>query len=361
MGFTKEKRIDFSVVIPTYNRASYLRLAILSVLRQKGVHIEIIVSDDGSHDDTEHIVKSFKDKRIRYIKNKKRLGTALNFRQCFLRSNGRYIFTLGDDDFLLNESTLKDILKTMKLNALGMMKIGAFGYKDSPLIPYQMHSLGNKKIIIKPKHTTHILEKTINFGLGYFSGMTFDNAHLNRHLFRLDHACHADHMCPIERPAAYDLIQRYGIGYLPQHFVVGHLSLELIPRYFDLGKSGWFFMEKPIELTKKFISLEEYKMFKKAYLRSQLVLLPNIKLYTSYKNYKSVLAKMIYMDKTLLNDIRFIFFALMGLLPNLMIRGIRVFKIYSSQSTIRNEKIKWGYEKKVRTLLNDRRMRAVFL
>ena len=56
-----------SVIIPTYNRAEFLRIAILSALNQTFKDIEIIVADDKSTDHTQDVVKSFKDKRIRYI------------------------------------------------------------------------------------------------------------------------------------------------------------------------------------------------------------------------------------------------------------------------------------------------------
>ncbi len=60
-----------SVIIPTYNRANLVSRAIKSVLNQTYQDFEIIVVDDCSEDNTEEIVKSFNDSRIRYIKHKK--------------------------------------------------------------------------------------------------------------------------------------------------------------------------------------------------------------------------------------------------------------------------------------------------
>ncbi|MGH7908453.1 MAG: glycosyltransferase family 2 protein [Thermodesulfobacteriota bacterium] len=62
---------ELTVSIPAYNTGKYIGEAIESVLRQEGVDFELIVVDDGSEDDTAEVVQSFKDPRIRLIKNKK--------------------------------------------------------------------------------------------------------------------------------------------------------------------------------------------------------------------------------------------------------------------------------------------------
>ncbi|MFC2040591.1 glycosyltransferase family 2 protein, partial [Chloroflexota bacterium] len=56
-----------SVVLPTYNRANTLGRAIQSVLKQTHENLELIVVDDGSTDNTEEVVRSFNDWRMRYI------------------------------------------------------------------------------------------------------------------------------------------------------------------------------------------------------------------------------------------------------------------------------------------------------
>lgn len=56
----------FSVVIPTYNRASKLKKTLDSVVDQSFADFEVLVMDDGSTDDTREVVESFRDPRIRY-------------------------------------------------------------------------------------------------------------------------------------------------------------------------------------------------------------------------------------------------------------------------------------------------------
>ena len=58
-----------SVYVPTYNRCKILRdRAIPTVLSQTHKNFELVICDDGSTDDTEAVVKSFNDPRIKYIK-----------------------------------------------------------------------------------------------------------------------------------------------------------------------------------------------------------------------------------------------------------------------------------------------------
>jgi glycosyltransferase involved in cell wall biosynthesis len=56
----------FSVVIPTFNRANKLKKTLESVLVQTFTDFEVLVMDDGSSDDTQAVVESFQDARIRY-------------------------------------------------------------------------------------------------------------------------------------------------------------------------------------------------------------------------------------------------------------------------------------------------------
>jgi glycosyltransferase involved in cell wall biosynthesis len=56
-----------SVIIPTYNRAYFLKEAIESVLKQTYPHFELLIIDDGSEDETATVVSRYQDKRIRYL------------------------------------------------------------------------------------------------------------------------------------------------------------------------------------------------------------------------------------------------------------------------------------------------------
>ena len=89
----------FSVVIPTYNRATYLARTIESILAQSYAHFEIIVVDDGSTDHTAEVVDTFGEPRIRYYcKENGERAAARNFGTA--RANGDYVTFLDSDDLL---------------------------------------------------------------------------------------------------------------------------------------------------------------------------------------------------------------------------------------------------------------------
>jgi len=61
-----------SVVIPLYNKEAFIRRAIESVLHQSHEDLEIIVVDDGSTDNSAHVVKDIQDPRLRLITQENR-------------------------------------------------------------------------------------------------------------------------------------------------------------------------------------------------------------------------------------------------------------------------------------------------
>jgi glycosyltransferase involved in cell wall biosynthesis len=87
-----------SVIIPTYNRLSYLKEAIASVVQQTYSNIEIIVSDDCSPENPQSLIDSFQDPRIRLRRNSTNLGIGQNATHALKEAQGELIASLNDDD-----------------------------------------------------------------------------------------------------------------------------------------------------------------------------------------------------------------------------------------------------------------------
>lgn len=63
-----------SIIMPTYNRAYVIARAIDSVLKQTYSSFEFIIVDDGSDDETQEIVESYRDSRIQYVRLEENRG-----------------------------------------------------------------------------------------------------------------------------------------------------------------------------------------------------------------------------------------------------------------------------------------------
>ena len=91
----------FTIVIPTRERADVLFYCLKSACAQDYPNLEILVSDNFSQDNTEEIVKQFRDNRIRYINTGKRVSMSHNWEFAISHIDEGWITILGDDDAIL--------------------------------------------------------------------------------------------------------------------------------------------------------------------------------------------------------------------------------------------------------------------
>lgn len=96
-------RPKISIVIPTFNRAEYLRYTLETCVAQSYDKVEFIVQDDASTDCTFQVVDEFAsaDSRIRYLNTGTNAGMRGNFEQAVNAAKGDYLICLGSDDALL--------------------------------------------------------------------------------------------------------------------------------------------------------------------------------------------------------------------------------------------------------------------
>lgn len=91
----------FSIVIPTYNRAALIGRCLESVIAQTYSNWEAIIVDNFSEDNTEEIVLSYKDDRIKFVKNHNYGIISVSRNKAISLANGDWICFLDSDDFWL--------------------------------------------------------------------------------------------------------------------------------------------------------------------------------------------------------------------------------------------------------------------
>lgn len=103
---TVNTRSLVSILMLTYNRAQYIDEAISSVLKQTYPHWELIIIDDGSTDETEQVIKSYTDRRIKYIQHPKNNGLFVRRAESLTYASGAYVAILDSDDIWHDPSKL---------------------------------------------------------------------------------------------------------------------------------------------------------------------------------------------------------------------------------------------------------------
>lgn len=129
-----------SIIMPAYNCARFIKESIDSVVAQTYSNWELIIVDDCSTDDTEAVVRTYKDPRIRYLCNEHNMGAAMTRNRALQEAKGRYIAFLDSDDTWLPEKLEKQIT-FMQANGY------AFTYTA-------FHRLDKPIRIAGPKHIT---------------------------------------------------------------------------------------------------------------------------------------------------------------------------------------------------------------
>lgn len=106
-----------SICIPTYNRADYLVRLLESIVNQVqggSDNLEIFISDNASDDNTEAICRRYSNEFscIRYIRRARNDGADVNISSFLKLASGKYIWIIGDDDYI-NDGALLNILSLL--------------------------------------------------------------------------------------------------------------------------------------------------------------------------------------------------------------------------------------------------------
>ena len=128
-----------TIAIPTYNRGHRLEKTLRDLLQHvvsSGFlsDIEVLVSDNGSPDNTRSIISAQKDSFLEkgivftHLNNEINLGFDENIRRCYEGASGEYVWFLSDDDNLFPDA-ISSIMSELDSKSAGALY---FNFKQKP-------------------------------------------------------------------------------------------------------------------------------------------------------------------------------------------------------------------------------------
>jgi glycosyltransferase involved in cell wall biosynthesis len=123
-----KNNISVSVGIPAHNEGANIKHLLSSVLSQKErgfILKEILVISDGSTDDTALFARSIKDKRIKVIDDKNRLGKSARLQSIFEKFRGDVLFLMDADIAITDKLLLSKVLLKTDLQRTGIVSVNA--------------------------------------------------------------------------------------------------------------------------------------------------------------------------------------------------------------------------------------------
>jgi glycosyltransferase involved in cell wall biosynthesis len=106
-----EPKVTF--IIPCFKLAHLLSDCVNSILSQTFSNFEILIMDDCSPDNTPEIAASFRDPRVKHIRNEPNLGHLRNYNKGIALSRGEYVWLISADDYLHRPYVLQRYVELM--------------------------------------------------------------------------------------------------------------------------------------------------------------------------------------------------------------------------------------------------------
>ena len=148
------ERSCVSVIITTYNRQEHIADAIENILLQTWQNLELIIVNDGSTDDTDRVVSSYTDRRIRYIKNESNKGVSYSRNVGARAATGSFLIYQDDDDY----SRLDKIDKQVKY-LLNVPEYIGMVYHETINHKALLHGIENDPTIIPARAIPDVRKK----------------------------------------------------------------------------------------------------------------------------------------------------------------------------------------------------------
>lgn len=118
-----------SICVPTYNRGRFLKGCLDRIIGQiqklpDPTKVELFISNNASPDNTDEIIQGAMKSGvpITYNKNETNIGADRNFLICFKQATGKYVWLIGDDDYIVDGS-IERILNILEGPEIGMIHL----------------------------------------------------------------------------------------------------------------------------------------------------------------------------------------------------------------------------------------------
>jgi len=166
-----------SVLVSCYNHEPYIEACLQSILQQTYKNIELIVMDDGSTDNSFHIIRRLADQYGFHAERQNNLGLSRSLNKMLPMATGAYICQFGSDDIMLADKTAIQVafmesnpdVAVCGGNAFLIDKDGARIYKRECTLPFREISFDDlflRKKNINIPASSGMIRKTILDSMG---------------------------------------------------------------------------------------------------------------------------------------------------------------------------------------------------
>lgn len=150
-----------TVVLPVFNGGKYLRLAVLSIVRQSFTNWELLLIDDGSTDNSISTISDIKDDRIRLISDGRNRGLVVRLNQAIDLARGTYFARMDADDVSHQDRFVRQVAALQSNPSLDLVAVRAYEMNEaSQLVGFFPFARSHREICARPWLGFHMLHPT---------------------------------------------------------------------------------------------------------------------------------------------------------------------------------------------------------
>jgi len=209
----QKPKLWFSICMPVYNGEKIIEPTIRSILSQSYKNFELIIIDDYSKDKSLEVIKSIKDKRIKYFRNEKNLGYSGNIEECRQKAKGDIVYLMGQDDILANDTLLNTYLAFASNDDIGAVTRPYYWFDEDINTPVrikkQLNPYKDEIITIKdnPKKIVKMFET-----LDQLSGLAYRRKYMDLPFHEDIFPCHVYPFASIFKKHPVVFLKDYNIA-----------------------------------------------------------------------------------------------------------------------------------------------------